>query len=149
MAHPHLPALNPDSTLTLFFDGNCPFCHNEMKRLASWNHAGHLAFVDIAEPGFDPAPLGVSMFELNREMHSQRADGTLLVGIDSLLAAYTLVGKSWLVLPLRIRWLRPPLRTLYRGFALRRYTFSRWFGYTVPPHCTSGTCSVDNPFFGK
>lgn len=154
LTHPHLRALNPDNALTLFFDGNCPFCHSEMKRLASWNHAGHLAFVDIAEPGFDPAPLGVSMADLNREMHSQRADGTLLVGIDSLLAAYSLAGKSWLVLPLRIHWLRPALRRLYRGFALRRYAISRWLGYTIPPQssngtCTSKLCAVGNPFLGK
>lgn len=135
--------------LTLFYDGNCPFCHSEMKRLGSWNHAGHLAFVDIAAPGFDPAPLGIDMAALNREMHGRMANGMLLVGIDAILAAYTLAGKSWLVLPLRVKWLRAPLRNLYRQFALRRYTFSRWLGYKTPPRCDNEVCQSANPFFGK
>jgi hypothetical protein len=37
------------------------------------------------------------MAALNRESHARTADGGLLVGIDSLLAAYTLVGRAWLV----------------------------------------------------
>ncbi len=144
-----LTILNPDNALTLFFDGTCPFCHAEMQRLARWNHAGHLAFVDIAEPGFDAAPLGVSLADLNRELHGQRADGTLLVGIDSILAAYTLAGKGWLVLPLRLHWLRPAWHSLYRAFARRRHAFSRWLGYTAPPSCASGTCRFEHPFTGS
>jgi predicted DCC family thiol-disulfide oxidoreductase YuxK len=135
--------------LTLFFDGNCPFCHNEMKRLASWDAGGRLAFVDIAVAGFDPSPLGASMLDLNRELYSQRPDGTVLVGIDSMLAAYTLVDKGWMVLPLRVKWLRPGLRYLYRKFAINRYTMSRWLGYKVTPRCVDGVCSVGNPFLGK
>ena len=59
--------------LTLFYDGNCPFCDVEMRRLRGWNRAGRLHFVDIAEAGFDPATLGVSMQALNLELHSQTA----------------------------------------------------------------------------
>lgn len=132
--------------LTLFYDGNCPFCSAEMARLRNWNRAGRLAFVDIAEPGFDPAFLGVDMAALNRELHSLTAQGKVLVGIDSMLAAYTLAGKSWLVLPLRIRLLRPLLANLYRGFARNRYRFSRWLGYQPVPRCDSGLCRMRNPY---
>ena len=38
------------SELTLFYDGNCPFCSAEIARLRKWNSAGKVAFVDIAEP---------------------------------------------------------------------------------------------------
>ena len=41
--------------LTLFYDGMCPLCQKEMQHLIKYNTAGHLAFVDIMEPGFSEA----------------------------------------------------------------------------------------------
>ncbi len=141
-----LPAATLHTRLTLYFDGNCPFCLAEMQRLRSWNKAGYLAFVDIAEPGFDPALLGVDMSALNLQLHSQTADGTLLVGIDSMLAAYPLVDKSWMIWPLRVRLLRPLLGWLYRQFARNRYRVSAWLGYSPVVRCTDGVCQTGNPF---
>jgi predicted DCC family thiol-disulfide oxidoreductase YuxK len=141
-----LPVASPHTRLTLYYDGNCPFCLAEMKRMASWNHAGYLAFIDIATPGFDPALLGTDMAALNLQLHSQTADGTLLVGIDSMLAAYPLVGKGWMVWPLRVGWLRPLLGYLYRQFARNRYRISAWLGYRPVVRCEAGVCQVGNPF---
>lgn len=135
-----------NAELTLYYDGRCPFCATEMARLQSWNRAGRLAFVDIAADGFDPLSLGLDMAALNRESHARTADGALLVGIDSLLAAYTLVGRAWLVWPLRVRFLRPVLGLAYRSFARHRYTMSRWLGYRLPPRCEDGTCALKHPF---
>jgi len=132
--------------LTLYYDGNCPFCASEMSRLMRWNRDGRLAFIDIAESGFDPAPLGVTMADLDRELHGRTACGKMLVGIDSMLAAYTLAGRGWLVAPLRISWLRPVLAGLYRRFARNRYRFSRWLGYKPVARCKGGACRVGNPF---
>ena len=135
--------------LRLYFDGQCPFCAAEMARLQRWDTAGRLAFTDMAEAGFDPTALGVDMAALNRELHSQTADGRLLVGIDSMLAAYTLVGRAWMVWPLRVRLLRPVLAALYRGFARNRYRFSRLLGYQPVPACTVGVCSTGGPFLPR
>jgi predicted DCC family thiol-disulfide oxidoreductase YuxK len=135
--------------LILYFDGNCPFCAAEMSRLRGWNIAGRLKFIDIAEPGFDPEPLGVTMDDLNRELHSLTAAGTLLVGIDSMLAAYTLVSKGWMVSPLRVKFLRPLLADLYRRFARNRYRISRWLGYKPVSPCHNGVCHVGNPFLDR
>ncbi len=131
--------------LTLYFDGRCPFCRAEMDRLGTWDGAGKLAFVDIAGAGFDPAPLGADLAALNRELYSRTAAGQVLVGLDSMLAAYTLAGRGWLVWPLRVAPLRPPLATLYRAFARHRYTISRWLGYKIAP-CKDGVCDIGNPF---
>jgi predicted DCC family thiol-disulfide oxidoreductase YuxK len=133
------------AALTLYFDGQCAFCATEMQRLASWDRDGRLAFVDIAQPGFDSSHLGASMAALNREMYSQRADGTVLVGVDSMLAAYTLVGKGWLVWPLRVPLLRDVLAALYRLFARNRYKMSALLGYKAPA-CVNGVCEIGNPF---
>ncbi|MGZ5885214.1 MAG: thiol-disulfide oxidoreductase DCC family protein [Burkholderiaceae bacterium] len=135
--------------LTLFYDGTCPFCAAERARLRHWNTAGKLAFVDIADAGFDPAPLGVEMAALDRELHSQKPDGEILVGIDSMLAAYTLVGKGFLVFPLRVKLLRPVLANLYRNFARNRYRLSRLLGYKAIAHCDGAVCKRINPFFDR
>lgn len=136
------------AALTLYFDGNCPFCRAQMDKLARRDSAGRLAFVDIALPGFDPAPLGADLAALNREVYSMTADGRVLVGIDTMLAAYPLVGRRWRVLPLRIPVLRQLSAHLYRLFARHRYTVSRWLGYQVP-HCSDGVCQNKNPFLKK
>lgn len=138
--------MTPLPHLTLYFDGLCPFCAREMRRLKDWNSAGRLAFIDIAHPDFDPLPLGVDMPALNRELHSMTRDGRLLVGIDSMLAAYTLVGRGWMVWPLRMSMLRPILARLYRWFARHRYWISGRLGYRLPVQCNDNVCSVGNPF---
>jgi predicted DCC family thiol-disulfide oxidoreductase YuxK len=136
--------------LTLFYDGQCPFCAAEMGRLKRWDHARRLAFVDVSLADFKLEQMGVDgvdMAALDRELHSLTAHGRLLVGIDSMLAAYTLVGRAWLVWPLRVRLLRPSLSYLYRAFARNRYRFSRLLGYAPPRQCEHGVCQMVNPFF--
>ena len=133
--------LTPSSTmLKLFYDGNCPFCTAEMRRLKRWNVADRLVFVDVAGPDFDPALLGVDLSTLNRELHGQYPDGRFVIGTDAILAAYTLVGRGWLVAPLRIRLLRPLLAAPYRGFARNRYQISRLLGYRTMPACNKTSC---------
>ena len=131
--------------LALFYDGNCVFCTQEMTRLRRWDTAGRLGFVDIAEPDFDPAILGVDMAALNAELHSLTSGGQVLVGIDSLLAAYSLVGRGWIMSPLRVRLLRPVFSTLYRKFARHRYRISSLLGLSAAPACAAGTCSMRTP----
>nr|WP_306308037.1 DUF393 domain-containing protein [Ralstonia sp. SET104] len=132
--------------LELYFDGRCAFCATEMRRLSEWDTEGRLAFVDIARPGFDCAPLGVDMAALNRELHGRTSAGCMLVGVNCMIAAYTLVGRDWLVWPLRVPGLRRALAAMYRAFARNRYALSRWLGYRAPPVCDSSTCRVGNPF---
>ncbi|MFL9874267.1 thiol-disulfide oxidoreductase DCC family protein [Paraburkholderia megapolitana] len=134
--------------LTLYFDGNCPFCVAEMRRLRSWDHAGRLGFVDIAQEDFDAATCGVDLAELNRELYSWTDTGACLIGIDSMIAAYTLVGRGWIVLPLRIVVTRQLCKLLYRLFARNRRRISRWLGYTSATVCDGTSCRLDtNPFF--
>jgi predicted DCC family thiol-disulfide oxidoreductase YuxK len=137
-----------NESLTLYFDGACYFCAAEMRRLESWDRLGKLKFIDIAEEGFDPAPLGKDLAALNRELHGWTSSGECLVGIDSMIAAYTLVNRGWVVAPLRVRTLRPVFRVLYRKFADNRQRISSMLGLKPVATCSSGTCSVDrNPFW--
>lgn len=126
--------------LVLFYDGKCPFCKAEMQRLQKWDRAERLGFEDIAHADFNPDFLGVDMQALRTELHSQCADGRVLVGVDSILCAYTLVNKGWLVWPLRVALLRPVWTRLYRAFARNRYRISHWLGYGSVPACDNGVC---------
>jgi predicted DCC family thiol-disulfide oxidoreductase YuxK len=131
------------AALILFFDNACPFCRSEMSRLRRWDRGGRLAFVDIAAPGFDPAPLGASLDAMNAQLHGLRADGAMLVGTDAILAAYTLAGRAWLVWPLRVAALRPMLAAAYRSFARNRYRISRWLRIDgARPACDGERCQV-------
>jgi len=129
--------------LTLYFDDACVFCRREMARLRRWDRTGRLAFVDIAAPGFDPTPLGVTLAAMNTELHGQRADGAMLVGTSAILEAYTLVGRAWLVWPLRVPGLRPVLASVYRSFARNRYRISRWLRIDdARPACDGDRCEM-------
>lgn len=128
--------------LTLYYDGLCVFCRTEMARLRRWDSAGRLGFADIAAPGFSP-PAGASMAALNTEMHALTQDGQLLVGIDSLMAAYTLAGRGWMTAPLRVRALRPLFTALYRSFARNRYRIA---GRVAGAACDDGACAARHPF---
>jgi predicted DCC family thiol-disulfide oxidoreductase YuxK len=126
--------------LTLYIDGNCPLCVAEVKRLRAWDRHSRLAFVDIAEPEFDPVPLGVDLAALNRQIHAWTVDGHCLTGIDTFVAAYTHVGKGWIVAPLRIPMLRPFFRAAYLAFARNRMRLSRWALIDTRTECTSQAC---------
>ena len=119
--------------LTLYYDGNCALCRAQMARLRRLDNAGRLGFSDIAAPGFAPEALGVSREALGAEIHALSADGRLMVGLDSVIAAYTAVGRGWLVAPLRIGVLRPLLVAMYRALARNRYRLSR---------CADGACKL-------
>src|SRR5690349_17398229 len=47
--------------LQLLYDGACPICSLEMRRLQSLDGARRLECLDIAAPGFDPARYGTTM----------------------------------------------------------------------------------------
>ena len=119
--------------LTLYYDGNCGICRAQMSRLRERDRAGCLAFTDITAPGFSVLETGVSMAALSTEIHARTADGRLLVGIDSLVAIYTALGRGWWVAPLRWRMLRPLFSAMYRALARNRYRLSA---------CADGICKM-------
>ncbi len=130
------------SELVLYFDGRCPLCVAEIRRLGARDARHRLAFVDIAKPGFDPAPLGVDLPALNRELHARLPDGRMLTGIDSILAAYTLLGRDRIVWLLRVPAMRAVFAPLYRRLARNRHAVSHWLGYRAETCCEGGACGI-------
>lgn len=111
--------------LTLLYDASCPVCSLEMDHLRARNQQGLLVFIDIHAAGFDPAPFGATLADMNAEIHARRADGEVIRGVQVLRLAYEAVGLGWVLRP--TAWW--PLRALseegYRLFARHRMRISR------------------------
>lgn len=124
------------SELSVFYDGHCPMCVAEMRRLSRWDGQGRLHYIDMRGEGFDAKSYGTSLAAMDAELHAVTADGRLLVGIDAISAAYQAAGKGWLAWPLRWGWARPLLVWGYRRFARYRHLISRLLGFG----CPDGVC---------
>ena len=125
--------------LTLLYDGSCPICCWEQRKLATKDHDDRLAFVDIQAPGFNAAEYGATLDDLMGRLHGMADDGRVLVGVDTLLATYRLTGWWWLYLPLSAL----PRRIsdyCYNAFARRRQRISRRIGHWFGPSCDNNNC---------
>lgn len=111
--------------LTLLYDAACPVCALEMDHLRSRNQQGLLAFVDIAQPGFEAARYGASLAAMDAEIHGLWADGHMVRGMDALRLAYAAVGLGWVLRPTGVAPLRPLFDTAYSLFARYRRPISR------------------------
>lgn len=130
--------MSTTAEITLFFDSRCPLCAAEMRRLVHLDKQGRLAYTDMQGEGFDAAIYSTTWAAMDAELHGLTADGRMLIGIDAIAAAYTAVGRGWLVWPLKPQITKPFWSALYRWFARNRYRASRWMGYG----CPDGVCSV-------
>lgn len=121
------------TSLTLFYDGRCPLCVAEMRRLASLDGGRRLIFEDIHHPGFAARFPHINPDAANRILHGQTDSGELLFGLDVSCQAWRMVGKHrWMAM---LRWplIRPIADLGYRLFARHRYQISRWL--TGQPRC--------------
>lgn len=111
--------------LILLYDAACPVCSLEMDHLRERNTLGHLAFIDIAAAGFDAAHHGTTLAELQAQIHGVRPDGSHLIGLAALRAAYDAVGLGWVLKPTTWGPLAPLADAGYRVFARHRQRISR------------------------
>ena len=125
--------------LTLLYDGSCPLCRWEKRKLGQMDKQGKLAFVDIQAPDFNPALYGTTMEALMARLHGVTADGRILQGVETVIASYRAVGWWWAYVPLRI----VPRRLADEGydwFARRRHGISHRFGRIFGATCDQGKC---------
>jgi predicted DCC family thiol-disulfide oxidoreductase YuxK len=120
--------MNNPYPLTLLYEANCPVCALEMDHLRSLSHDGRLLFVDICQPGFEPAAYGASLADMEAEIHALCADGSLLRGMPVLRLAYDAAGLGWVMRPTGWGPLRPGFDLCYRWFARHRHRISSLIG---------------------
>lgn len=66
---------NAQWPLTLYFDGACPLCAQEIKLLRAKASPARLLFVDISEGGFDASAVGFSLEAMQSSLHARFSDG--------------------------------------------------------------------------
>lgn len=125
----------------LFYDGCCPLCVAEMKKLAKHDHQHQIDFINIQldsemqkYPQVDPS-------HANRILHAITPQGDLITALDVTYQAWALVGKGWLFKPLTWRWVRFFADPVYLWFAKNRYSISAIL--TGKARCES--CQIGRP----
>lgn len=125
---------------TLLYDSLCPICRREVDWLKRRDRNGRLATIDIAAPGFDPAPLGLSAERVVARLHGIEADGTVVEGMAAMRGAWRAVGLGWLIAPTGWPLLRHLFDGMYLVFARYRVPLGRWFGRRAAS-CDSDRCT--------
>lgn len=129
-----------NESLTIFYDGYCPLCVKEMRHLKKRDHTQKLELVDVNESDFAVRYPEISpqdaLTKLHGYLHSHLLGSDtkqLVTGLDVTYHAWRMVGKGWIIAPLRwpiIRWFSD---RAYLWFARHRFTISEWV--TGQPRC--------------
>ncbi|WP_417438485.1 thiol-disulfide oxidoreductase DCC family protein [Idiomarina sp.] len=127
------------SKLVIFFDGGCPLCVKEMRHLRKLDEQRKIQFENINEPDFNQRYPAVDVVKANQYLHGQARSGEMIYGLDVTYAAWSQVGKGWMIAPLRwpvIRWFADKA---YLFFARYRNRISKLL--TGKERCSQ--CSID------
>ncbi|MSQ06864.1 MAG: DUF393 domain-containing protein [Dehalococcoidia bacterium] len=122
----------------LLYNGQCPFCRQEVRWLQCWNRRGYLAFEDIAAPEFDAARYGLTREDLMGVMHGVFPDGRVVRKVEVFRQAYRAAGLGWLVALTGWPVLRWGFDGLYSLFARYRVSLGRLLGRS----CDAGACGL-------
>ena len=107
--------------LTFLFDGGCPLCLRETKFLKKKDVSNQIAFVDINSKDYDQKLFkDISYSKAMSNLHGIMENGEIIRGLDVLAYSYELVGLGWVYYPLKIKFLSPILRLVYRYWAKYR-----------------------------
>lgn len=128
--------------LTLFYDGTCPLCVNEMLELQKADTTNSINLEDISAADFTSRYPRIDPIAANRLLHALTQDNRLLLGLDATCAAWGLTGKQrWLKL-LRYPVIKPVADLGYRLFARYRYQFSWLLTGQRRGACTDKACQI-------
>lgn len=91
-------AAAPSWKIKLLYDGECPLCLREVNFLTKQDAGrGLVAFVDIAEDGYDPQANGGIDFETAMgRIHAVLADGTVIKNVEVFRQVYEILGIGWI-----------------------------------------------------
>lgn len=123
--------------LTIYFDGACGVCRQEMDKFKARDKHQRLRFVDISQPGFEAGQFGLDRKQVRIYLHVKDSDGRLSRGVDAFAAIWQALGYKILPQLCRSVFVKPWARLFYRIFSRYRYFFS---GQKSKARCDKGTC---------
>lgn len=126
----------PPESLTIFYDSYCPLCVKEMRHLKKLDGGKKLNLVDVNDTSFSDTYPEISPQLALTKLHGylfQQQGKQLITGLDVTYHAWRMVGRGWLIAPLRwpvIRWFSD---RAYLWFARHRNVISEKL--TGQPRC--------------
>ena len=107
--------------LTFLFDGGCPLCTRETNFLKKRDILNQIKFVDINSKDYHQNLFNdISYSEAMSNLHGIIENGEIIRGLDVLAYSYELIGLGWVYSPLKVKFLSPGLRLVYRYWAKYR-----------------------------
>ncbi|MBW4469024.1 MAG: DUF393 domain-containing protein [Stenomitos rutilans HA7619-LM2] len=90
-------AASPGWKIELLYDGECPLCMREVNFLRRRDAGrGLVAFVDIADPHYNPALYrGVDFETAMGRIHAVLPDGTVIQNVAVFRRVYEVLGMGW------------------------------------------------------
>ena len=124
---------DPRWDVEVFFDGACPLCMREIRMLRRLDRAARIRFTDIADPAFDPEPLGLDYPALMERIRGRLPSGELIEGVEVFRRLYSAVGFGPAVAVTRVPGVSHLLDAGYRMFARNRLRLTG--------RCEAGVCT--------
>tara|TARA_R110000751_G_scaffold71416_3_gene144583 strand:- start:872 stop:1270 length:399 start_codon:yes stop_codon:yes gene_type:complete len=119
--------LKASPPVTLFHDGHCPFCQQEVAWLKKHRHQERIALVDIQASDFNAQAYGQEFNAMMGQLHLQDSQGEWYIGMDASRALYAVLGYRRLVKISCLPGVRGVMNAGYRYFARRRIRIGRWW----------------------
>ena len=126
--------------LTVFYDGTCPLCLNEMKQLKRYDSLDRIKLEDINADDINDRFPDLDVAHANTVLHGLQANGSWLYGLDVTAKAWGLTGKHGWIKLLRLPLIKPLADIAYLAFARNRYRIS--YLLTGQKRCDNGNCKV-------
>ena len=116
------------SKSTVYFDGSCPLCQEEIGYYRRKDQAGALCFVDVSETGA-VTPEGITQQRAMERFHVHASDGRVLSGAEAFVEVWTRLPKwRWAERAASLAGALVGLELGYRMFLQVRPFISRLFG---------------------
>ena len=100
----------------LYFDGQCPLCSGEMRRLEARKGEG-LELIDIHSLELDKS----KKERMLRQLHLENEDGSVTIGLEANIKAWEFTKWGWAWKGLRLPVIGSAARVVYEAWAEQRY----------------------------
>jgi predicted DCC family thiol-disulfide oxidoreductase YuxK len=121
------------ATPVVVFDGECPYCRKQVRRIQAWAAPGAFEYVARQTPGIEERFPRLRESTFSSGMRLIEPDGAIHVGADAVYQiARRLNGWRYLAWFYRIPGLRGLCRAAYGWIAANRYRLAR--------DCDTGVC---------
>ena len=131
----------PPGKYVILYDGRCPFCTRQSRRLARLARPELVETASFQEPGVLARFPGLTHEACMKAMHLVTPDGRVFLGAEAIVQALaTRRLFAWVAPVYYLPGLRQLLGGLYAFIAANRYRF--WGKTASADECESGVCGI-------